>query len=347
MESDYNTQILDAEERHSQELTEKLGASEQKLTELHARFIEEAKRFRKHEKTQRRGIREKLIIQTENAERLQNELDSLLAEQSREALNNASAQNEIQRLSAELKALKEELSSSQIEQRMLSLRLQNAEGELNKEKSLANTRLQLTDIGRETALSQQQAAFDAKYRALLESICTPFVDIIDFEQPLSDASVQVGLAKVSALLQSDNGEFQTRAEVSRIRKLLEVDDETPIEPVISNLLKKSGAAWEEWAHRVHALVTNSFSLMKTNEELQFALEEILLASTRQNSVSRRLEVLRFEKKILVGGRIPLKRGQVKMPTLLAIISVVASVRKLQRIIGRLDGGIHELKPEFP
>jgi hypothetical protein len=41
-------------------------------------------------------------------------------------------------------------------------------------------------------------------------------------------------------------------------------------------VKKVAVGWEEWAQRVHALVTNSFSLMKTSEKLQFSLEEALL-----------------------------------------------------------------------
>jgi hypothetical protein len=32
--------------------------------------------------------------------------------------------------------------------------------------------------------------------------------------------------------------------------------------------------------------------VKTSEELQFALEEVLMASTRQNKIARKLEVLR-------------------------------------------------------
>jgi DNA repair exonuclease SbcCD ATPase subunit len=307
----------------------------------------EITKLRKQAKARFRNLQKKIDDENEESARLQEELDSANAQLSEEIANAQEAANtsqrEIQRLEALVKELKGELSASQIDQRMLALKLQNAEEQIKRDRSLAATRSQLTDLGIEAAhqaaIDEARAAFDAKFKGLLESISIGLGTFASFSTPASEESVQAGIAHVGEILRTakqQSSEFEkARAEITEIRGLLELEDETPLTPAIAELLKKDGPSWEEWAQRVHALVTNSFSLVRTKEELQFALEEALMAATRQTKIARKLEVLRFEKKLLVSNRIPLQRPQRKPPTLIPVISVVAALRKLQKLTGRV------------
>jgi hypothetical protein len=201
----------------------------------------------------------------------------------------------------------------------------------------------LTDLALEVAhhavLEEARAPFDAKFKSLLESISDSLGDFVVFARPLSEESVQQGIAQVGEILRATKEQSealeQARTQLAEMRRLLEVDEPEQLIPALTELLKKDGPSWEEWAQRVHALVTNSFSLVKTTEELQFALEEALMGFTRQTRIARKLEVLRFEKKLLMTGGVQLGRSQRKAPTLLAVLSVIAAVRKLQKLTGNV------------
>jgi hypothetical protein len=251
------------------------------------------------------------------------------------------SQREVQRLETLVKDLKSELSAAQIDHRMLAMKLQNSEEQIKRDRSLAATRSQLADLGLEAAhqavLDEARSAFDAKFKNLLDSIAHTLGDFASFARPASEESVHAGVAQVADLLRAASERSgpleRARAENAEVRALLELEDDAPLAPVVGDLLRKDGPSWEEWAQRVHALVTNSFSLVRTKEELQYGLEEALMASTRQTKIARKLEVLRFEKKLLVGGRLPGPRSQRKPPTLISVLSVIAAARKLQKLTG--------------
>jgi hypothetical protein len=224
---------------------------------------------------------------------------------------------------------------------MLALKLQNSEDQLKRARSLAETRSHLADLGLEAAhqsvVGEVRASFDVKFKALLDSISVAFAGFASVPRPASEESVQQGIAQIGEILRdakqrSDSLE-SARTEITELRALLELEDRAPLVPAVAQLLKRDGPSWEEWAQRVHALVTNSFSLIKSKEELQFALEEALMGATRQTRIARKLEVLRFEKRLLLGGRVPLQRSQRKAPTLVAVVSVITAVRKLQKLTG--------------
>jgi DNA repair exonuclease SbcCD ATPase subunit len=342
---DFEARLREAAENYQHTLSEKVASIEDQFNTSKEKADEELKRLRKKAKVRILALKSQLTAQGDESARLQEELDAINAQFSEEVSTGQDAANasqrEIQRLEAVIKELKGELSASQIDQRMLALKLQNSEEQIKRDRSLAATRSQLADLGLEAAhqavLEDARTSFDAKFKGLLESISASLGEFASFPRPISEESIQEGIAHVGEILraakqQSDALE-SARTQIAEIRGLLEIDDQTPLAPVLAELLKNDGPSWEEWAQRVHALVTNSFSLVKTKEELQYALEEALMASTRQTKIARKLEVLRFEKKLLVASRLPLQRSERKAPTLLAVLSVIAAVRKLQKLTG--------------
>jgi hypothetical protein len=211
---------------------------------------------------------------------------------------------------------------------MLALRLQNSEEQIKRDRSLAATRSQLTDLGIETA--HQACSTGCACRSTAGSRgCSS-------QSPPPIRGVRAGRPRRRrgnpSRRKATVGRARARAEIAEIRRELELEDEEPLAPAVAALLKKDDPSWEEWAQRMHALVTNSFSLARTKEELQYALEESLMAVSRQTKIARKLEVLRFEKKLLVGNRLP-SRSQRKAPTFIAVLPVVAPVRKLQKLTG--------------
>jgi chromosome segregation ATPase len=346
--AEWQGQLTDAQQRHEQELAEKVAEVREELKAAEARFAEESKQFHKYAKGRFRAQRAKLTLEADRATGLQEELTAASTELNRERADRESAQKEIQRLETVVKDLKKELSTAQVNNRTIAIKLQNSEEQLKRERFQAETRSQITDMGIEAAhqasLNEQKVAFEQKYRELLQSISARFPDIEDFAGTLSEESVEAGLERIASLLQANKTVAEdldaARAELAGVRRKLGIADDAPVEPAVTVLVKKAGIGWDEWAQRVHALVTNSFSLVKTSEELQFALEEALMGGVRQTQIARRLEMLRFEKKLLVNGRVPLYRSQKKVqPTLVAVISIVAAMRKLLRLTGNLGGGI--------
>jgi hypothetical protein len=154
------------------------------------------------------------------------------------------ALTEIQRQESMVQDLNHELASIQVNQRIVALKLQNTEDQLKRERSLAETQSQPNGIGLETAnqvmLDEQKSAFDAKYQTLLESIYDRFADFNEFESPVSEESVQVGLEKVTALIQSAKEGIEqleeVRAELASVRGFLEVSDDAPIVPRHNQIL---------------------------------------------------------------------------------------------------------------
>jgi phosphoribosylaminoimidazole carboxylase (NCAIR synthetase) len=80
------------------------------------------------------------------------------------------------------------------------------------------------------------------------------------------------------------------------------------------------------------LSTDNFALAREPEEVQAALEEALMAAQRQSGIARKLEVLRFEKKLLINKK-TLPRCGTKKPHFRAIATVARALGRLQKLTG--------------
>jgi hypothetical protein len=224
----------------------------------------------------------------------------------------------------------------------------------------------------QSALEEQQLAANLKGHAFLVSICEKFKEFVDFSAPISEDSVHFLLdqvlnshGKIEAELR---GAEESLNELAGVRLVLGVDRDVPVTQSVvalqkasqeyerarsqiesdrretSELLKqakaasagdKTGREWEQWAKRLHGLVTDNFSTAKTGRELQFALEETLMGTLAQRQTNRRLEILRMEKQLLAKGLVKQFGTSKRPPSFASVLCVLTTVRRLQKLAGHL------------
>ena len=227
----------------------------------------------------------------------------------------------------------------------------------------------------QTALEEQKAEYENQHHRFLVSICEKFKDFVDFSAPISEESVKSVLDKVSDSFQElgDRAHILEESwnEVNNIRRILGVSESEPsVVPLVTVLSKealeyekskqkieddqkeatallkqaqtvsnseKMSRDWEQWAKRVHSLITDNFSTAKSPKELQYALEEAIMGCFGQRQTKRRLEILRIEKGFFTSGLVKPQPPTVtkKPPTFRTMICVAATIHKLQKISGHL------------
>ena len=227
----------------------------------------------------------------------------------------------------------------------------------------------------QAALEEQRAEFESKHHRFLVSVCEKFKDFVDFAAPISEESVQAVLDNVSHSFQELEERTETfeqcQTEITNIKRILGLgESEVSLIPAVTVLTKeveeyqkskqkiedeqkeatallkqaqtvsnseKAARDWEQWAKRVHSLITDNFSIAKTPKELQNALEEAIMGCFGQRQTKRRLEILRIEKGFFTSGLVkPHTQTTTKrQPTFRTMICVAATIHKLQKISGHL------------
>jgi DNA repair exonuclease SbcCD ATPase subunit len=224
----------------------------------------------------------------------------------------------------------------------------------------------------QAALEEQQLTFNRESHAFLVSICEKFKDFVDFSAPISEDSVHFLLDQVLNSHDKIGAELrdaeESLNELAGIRMVLGVDRDVPVTQSVVALQKaaqeyerarseiesdrreasdllnqakaasdgdKSGRDWEQWAKRLHGLVTDNFTTAKTGQELQFALEETLLGGLAHRQTNRRLEILRMEKQLLTKGLVNQFGPSKRPPSFGSVLCVLTTVRRLQKLAGHL------------
>lgn len=87
--------------------------------------------------------------------------------------------------------------------------------------------------------------------------------------------------------------------------------------------------WEEWAKRIHVLISDNFSIIKSSSELRSCLEDAILSSIGHRQAFRKLQILKFEKELYQSGLI--RAGSSSKPAQLNLMSLVKAFSAIQRI----------------
>ncbi|OHS93302.1 hypothetical protein TRFO_11929 [Tritrichomonas foetus] len=108
-------------------------------------------------------------------------------------------------------------------------------------------------------------------------------------------------------------------------------------------VQNSTRNWEIWARRLHALITDNFSTVKSSKELMSAIEESLMSAIGQRQIFRKMEILRAEKILLAKGvsnkRINAVTEKKRPISIIQIMAIMASIRRMQRLSGHLKSVI--------
>jgi hypothetical protein len=340
---EYQAALTELERRKNEEMIAQVGQLQDKLRAAEVHAIDEISNIQGKAKAHIRSLQKKLEIQAEKTASAEQTLETV-QEELQQRVNDStasesSAQAEIQRLETQVRELQASLSTARIDLKMLDIKLKAGEDQLKRERALAESRSHTTELSREAAhdqaLSEQQSAFDRKVQTLLDSVAEPLAEFLGSSDSVSEeAVIRASSEAVEALAQArarikELG--RADSELATVRSTLGISQDRPVVAVVSQLLSK--ASWEPWARRMHALATDNFALAQTPEEVQSGLEEALMAGQRQSGIARKLEVLRFEKRLLVNGKVHPK-GLPRKPTLRGVIMLAEALQKLQKLSGQ-------------
>lgn len=145
------------------------------------------------------------------------------------------------------------------------------------------------------------------------------------------------LIKITELVETKNRYSQLEDDFQILQKKFENNQNLDNE---NDYLKEdfesvSAYEWEQWARKVAALASDNFLLIQSARELQSSIEESLLGSINQRMVTKRLEILRAEKKILTSGALNNTSDTNCYISINTLIILITAVRKLQKVSGHL------------
>ena len=202
-------------------------------------------------------------------------------------------------------------------------------------------------------------------------VCRLFEDMIDTSAPINQQAVEDLLGRVRERLSLlDNTMFageQAQMELQTIRQLLGAPKQMKLSAEITNLMKtiKQSASdiealnsenktmkkelsearsvmnqelasreWEQWARRLYSVVAGGFFQAKRPEDIRHSIEETVFAAIGSNTVCKRLDCLRAEKKILLSGLLAAP-AQDTPTSIIHVIRVLIALRRLQRLAGHI------------
>jgi hypothetical protein len=341
-QEEHRAELADLERRQKAKLQAQIAQLEEKLQAAERRSVEEISNIQERAKAKLRGIQKKLEAQTDKTAAAEQALDAT-REEFEQRLNSStalevSAREKIKGLEAQVRGLQAQVSDLRVDQKMAEQKLAASEDALKRERSIAESRIHTSQLSLESAheqaIADQQAAFDGRLQALLDALAESLGEFVG--DGINEESASRAVADVIEALGTARARVaeltHVESELAAVRSTLGIPNERPVIAGVAQLLAK--ASWEQWARRMHTVATDDFALARTNEEVQAALEEALMASQRQSGIARRLEILRFEKKLLVKGKI-VPRGNGRKPTIRALIVVAAALKKIQKLAGQV------------
>jgi len=136
--------------------------------------------------------------------------------------------------------------------------------------------------------------------------------------------------KIDELTERSNRLDGCLQELAKIRSKLGVPTDVPASQVRAEL----DEGWEDWAVRLYAMATDDFSIGKYGISLRAALEEAVRGGAVQTRLSRKMEILRFEKRLLAEKKLP-ERGS-GPPSLEGLVAVGMAVARLMKLSKHLQ-----------
>jgi hypothetical protein len=270
----------------------------------------------------------------------------------------AQAESAVGESEARGKAARTALKAANVDLQMAQMRVTALEEKGRREAALCETKLRMRVLSVENqcqqAIDEQALAAEKRENEFMVQICEKLHDFVDFSAPLSEEAVQHIIDNVLQSYKQLEADLRVRQgfadEIAGIRGVLGVPEGVSVKESVKELVDKVrerpqgrrvrepgdvDRSWEDWAKRIHGLVTDNFGTAKTGRELQFALEETLMGSIGQRKANRRLEILRAEKQLLLSGAV-IRFGQGRgCPSFPSLICVVITMRRLRKLAGHL------------
>ena len=293
------------------------------------------------------------------------------------------AENEKKQMKAELSSARIDMKMMQMK---LSAAEEKMKREKSMIESQFKIKLAGQESRHQSAIDDQKNKFDSMFHSFLVSVCEKFKDFVDFNEMITEESVKKTLSKVSYKLSEyikKEKEFDDlNSQISNLRSLLGIQPKDSILPAISAITKEASEynrlrdeieekqneldqliknakidhakqeineEWDQWARRLFSLISDNFGSAHSTKDLQFALEESLLGNNiGQRLNTRRLHILRFEKRLFLSGFLETnsktkqnnnktKNENIEQPptSIKHILIVIACIRQMQKISGHM------------
>lgn len=288
---------------------------------------------------------------------------SALSDAENLAIENNDLKSRLSSLNIDIKVLRMKLHSAE----------EKAKRDRGFDNTKAHMKILSLETERQTAIEQIKSQCNEKMYSFLTSICSKFKDYVDFNKAISEESVSEFLDNVyntmNKIVEDNNKLVRLNSELDEVRKTLDIDAGESVAEAVetlnqkvqhydklkdqiekdsneaSSLVKQTRLAfnashelkaWEDWARRIHSLITENFAVTKSDGQLRYLLEEALMSTVGKRSHWRRLEILRMEKVLLVTGlaRIGGKRNLNNI-TLAVLFRLYDSIHRMQKLSGHL------------
>lgn len=297
-----------------------------------------------------------------------------------ESLNTASEC--ITKLQTELVSTKTQLNNTIIENKMLSTRLAGKDEKAARERSVLESQMRLRILATETDCQSRidniKSELETASKAFFNNVIEALGPLVDGNMT-EDAILKIvkkgadSITKYDSVITSLN---ESRSDLASIRRILGIlrnaklvdgvqeyaNNASAKEEQIKELnnriksmkreviearsirqLDLNNKEWEEWARKMKVIAYDGFGAAGSAKEVRFAIEEVIFGALGNRIVWRRLDSLRAQKRLILGGASTVLPKQEQ--SLLPLIHIGVFVRKMQRLSGHIQTGMGLDRPQ--
>lgn len=185
-----------------------------------------------------------------------------------------------------------------------------------------------------------------EYQKLLLDIAHAFPSYVDLNTPVTRDSISKALQKVKKACQSDTKLQKKREILSNAKKSLKVEKDIEVPGAVITLVKKyddllneaqtlsdgmnAYMQMQDWLNRVYVLCTGGVCQDVTNIEMERCVEEALVSAFGSTIMSRKVAILRAEKKLMMKDvlKVPDKKQKLSLRHLLIISMLILKAKTL-------------------
>ncbi|OHT14936.1 hypothetical protein TRFO_14572 [Tritrichomonas foetus] len=260
------------------------------------------------------------------------------------------ALTQAEQLGIKFREIHDDYTKLEHEKEMLAQKIESNNDVVKRDKQLLETQYEhkLNDqqLQYQASLSKIKEDSDAEGKKLLLDIAHIFPSFVDLNQPVTRASILDALQNVKKAADSERKLKKKREILEQARKDLKVEHDIQIPGSIITLMNKFEQLQNEakpladgmevyvqtqdWLTRMYVLCTGGICQDVNNIEMQHVIEEALVTSFGSLLLSRRVAMLRAQKRLLMKGvdKIEKKNTRLSIRHILINVMLILKARKL-------------------
>ena len=293
---------------------------------------------------------------TKQSEKLNQQLEAANNQISELTRSENEALGQAESLGNKFREIHDDYTNLEHENELLKQKLESYNDISKRDKQLIETQYEhkLNDqkIKYQNMINKVKEDSAANSKKFLLDIAHSFPSFVDLNQPVTRESILDALQNVKKACESEVKLKKKRDILAQARKDLKVERDIQVPGAIITLLNKYEKLeceakpladgmevymqMQDWLSRMYVLCTNGVCQDVSNVEMQHVIEEVLVHAFGSLLLSRRISMLRAEKKLIIHGALNVEKKNQRMSVrhLLIMIMLVLKARKLS---GHHDG----------